>query len=239
MARMTDKEQNMWQRAFTGMGTAAMKYIDKDEDGVITPYLSQIRAEVEILGVGRCGTVKKIRWNGGFSAMKEYLPFQNDELFYLEEEDERSPSDVYEHELKVFYRLEALWGRYVPRLLFRNPWNCRPSIGMEVGQPMDNDIDKWADEDKEKMRKTIAEIRNKGFKQNDLRGDNFVRLNSGYIAMIDFEDVVEISSSAWEGKKVVHVSTKTYRVAVVGRIGFFITNTKYIMMSASNCVNIS
>ena len=62
---------------------------------------------------------------------------------------------------------------------------------------MDNDIDKWADKDKEKMRKTIAEIRNKGFKQNDLRGDNFVRLsNSGYIAMIDFEDVVEISSSA-------------------------------------------
>ena len=60
---------------------------------------------------------------------------------------------------------------------------------------MDNDIDKWADEDKEKMRKTIAEIRKEGFKQNDLRGANFVRLDSGYIAMIDFEDVVEISSS--------------------------------------------
>ena len=61
---------------------------------------------------------------------------------------------------------------------------------------MDNDIDKWADKDKEKMRETIAEIRKEGFKQKDLKGDNFVRLNSGYIAMIDFEDVVEISSSA-------------------------------------------
>ena len=194
MARMTDKEQNMWQRAFTGMGTADMKYLDKNEDGVITPYLSQIRAEVEILGVGRCGTVKKIRWNGGFSAMKEYLPFQNDELFYLEEEDERSPSDVYEHELKVFYRLKKLWGQYVPRLLFHSPWTYRPSIGMEVGQPMDDDIDNWAEADRQKRRETIAKIKEEGFRQNDLRGANFVRLDNGSIAMIDFEDVVEISS---------------------------------------------
>ena len=61
---------------------------------------------------------------------------------------------------------------------------------------MASDIDKWADEDKVKMKETIAEIENKGFRQNDLRGSNFVRLDSGYIAMIDFEDVVEISSSA-------------------------------------------
>jgi len=187
--RMTDEEQMMWQRAFTGLGNADMKYLDQDQYGVIVPYLCQLEgAESESLGEGRCGTVKKIRWNGDFAAMKEYV--------FQDEDDKRVPSDVYEHELKVFYRLEALWGRCVPRLLFRNPWSCRPSIGMEVGQPMDNDIDSWVDEDKEKMRETIAEIKNEGFKQNDLKGANFVRLNSGYIAMIDFEDVVQISSFA-------------------------------------------
>jgi len=187
--RMTDEEQMMWQRAFTGLGNANMKYLDQDQYGVIVPYLCQLEgAELESLGDGRCGTVKKIRWNGSVAAMKEYV-FQH-------EDDERVPSDVYEHEIKVFYRLEALWGRYVPRLLFRNPWSCRPSIGMEVGQPMDSDIDKWEEEDKVKMKETIAEIKNKGFRQNDLRGSNFVRLDSGHIAMIDFEDVVEISSSA-------------------------------------------
>eukprot|EP00554_Chaetoceros_debilis_P014918 CAMPEP_0194127412 /NCGR_PEP_ID=MMETSP0150-20130528/60505_1 /TAXON_ID=122233 /ORGANISM="Chaetoceros debilis, Strain MM31A-1" /LENGTH=584 /DNA_ID=CAMNT_0038821333 /DNA_START=111 /DNA_END=1866 /DNA_ORIENTATION=+ len=187
--RMTDEEQMMWQRAFTGLGNANMKYLDQDQYGVIVPYLCQLEgAELESLGDGRCGTVKKIRWNGSVAAMKEYV-FQH-------EDDERVPSDVYEHEIKVFYRLEALWGRYVPPLLFRNPWSCRPSIGMEVGQPMASDIDKWADEDKVKMNETIAAIENKGFRQNDLRGSNFVRLDSGHIAMIDFEDVVEISSSA-------------------------------------------
>ena len=185
--RMIDEEQMIWQRAFTGLGNADMKkYLDQDQDGVIIPYLCQLEgAEVESLGYGRCGTVKKIRWNDGFAAMKEYV--------LQHEDDPRIPSDVYEHELKVFYRLESLWGRFVPRLLFRNSWSCRPSIGMEVGQPMDNDIDNWADEDKEKMRKTIAEIKNKGFKQDDLRGANFVHPNSWCIAMIDFEDVVEIS----------------------------------------------
>ena len=183
---MTDKEQMMWQRAFTTFGTADMKNLDQDRYGVIIPYLCQLDGvEVECLGDGRCGNVEKIRWNGGFAAMKEYV---------IQDEDEKLvPSHVYEHELKVFYRLEALWDRYVPRLLFYNPWSCRPSIGMEVGQPMDDDIEKWADKDKEKMRKTIAEIRKEGFKQNDLRGANFVRLDNEYIDMIDFEDVVEIS----------------------------------------------
>ena len=187
--RMTDEEQMMWQRAFTGLGNADMKYLDRDQYGVIVPYLCQLEgAKVDSLGYGRCGTVKKIMWNGGFAAMKEYV--------FQDEDDKRVPSDVYEHELKVFYRLESLWGRFVPQLLFRNSWSCRPSIGMEVGQPMDNDIDNWADEDKKKMRETIAEIKNKGFKQDDLRGANFIRLNNGCIAMIDFEDVVEISSFA-------------------------------------------
>ena len=130
--------------------------------------------------------MKKIRWKNGFAAMKEYV-LQHDD-------DDRIPSDVYEHKLKVFYRLKSLWGQYVPRLLFHNAWSYRPSIGMEVGQPMDNDIEKWAEADKEKMRKTIAKIEEKGFEQTDCRGANFVRLDNGSIAMIDFEEVVEISS---------------------------------------------
>ena len=69
---MTDEEQMIWQRAFTGLGNADMKYFDQDQYGVIIPYLCQLEgAEVESLGVGRCGTVKKIRWNDGFAAMKE------------------------------------------------------------------------------------------------------------------------------------------------------------------------
>ena len=186
--RMIDEEQMMWQRAFTGLGNADMKkYLDQDQDGVIIPYLCQLEgAEVESLGVGRCGTVKKIRWNDGFAAMKEYV--------LQHEDDPRIPSDVYEHELKVFYRLKSLWGQYVPRLLFHNPWSCRPSIGLEVGQPMDYDFEKWVEADKENMRETIAKIEEKGFKQDDCRAANFVRLDNGSIAMIDFEAVVEISS---------------------------------------------
>lgn len=184
--RMTNEEQMMWQRAFTGLGNADQKYLDQDQNKVIIPYLCQLEgAEVGPLGDGRCGTVKKIRWNGGFAAMKEYV-FQH-------EDDERIPSDVYEHELKVFYRLKALWGTYVPRLLFHNPWSSCPSIGMEVGQPMAYDIEKWTEEDRQQLNNTIDKIKKEGFKQNDLRGANFVRLDSGYIAMIDFEDVVEIS----------------------------------------------
>ena len=185
---MTDEEQMIWQRAFTGLGNADMKYFDQDQYGVIIPYLCQLEgAEVESLGVGRCGTVKKIRWNDGFAAMKEYVLLQH-------EDDKRIPYDVYEHELKVLYRLKSLWGQYLPHLLFHNPWSCRPSIGMEVGQRMDYDIEKWAEADKEEMRKTIAKIEEKGFKQTDCRGANFVRLDNGSIAMIDFEEVVEISS---------------------------------------------
>jgi hypothetical protein len=185
--RMTNEEQMMWQRAFTGLGNADKKYLDEDQNGVIIPYLCQLEGvEVECLGTGRCGTVKKIRWNGGFAAMKEYV---------LKHEDERTPCDVYEHELKVFYRLQALWGKYVPRLMFHSPWSSCPSIGMEVGQPMDYDIEKWTEEDRQQMNHTIAKLKGEGFEQNDMRGTNFVRLDNGHIAMIDFEDVVENSSS--------------------------------------------
>ena len=123
---------------------------------------------MESLGHGRCGTVKKIRWNDGFAAMKEYM--------LQHEDDPRIPSDVYEHELKVFYCLKSLWGQYEPRLLFHNPWSCCPSIGMEVGVPMDYDFEKWAEADKHKLKDTIAKIKEEGFEFND-------------------EDVVEISSS--------------------------------------------
>ena len=59
---------------------------------------------------------------------------------------------------------------------------------------MDDDIENWAEADRQKRRETIAKIKEEGFRQNDLRGANFVRLDNGSIAMIDFEDVVEISS---------------------------------------------
>ena len=163
----------MWQRAFTGLGNADKKYLDEDQNGVIIPYLCQLEGvEVECLGTGRCGTVKKIRWNGGFAAMKEYV---------LKHEDERTPYDVYEHELKVFYRLQALWGKYVPRLLFHSPWSSCPSIGMEVGQPMDYDIEKWTEEDRQQMNHTIAKLKGEGFEQNDMRGTNFVVWTMGIL----------------------------------------------------------
>ena len=60
---------------------------------------------------------------------------------------------------------------------------------------MDDDIEKWTQVDRQKLKETVAKIKEEGFKQNDLRGANFVRLDNGDIAMIDFEDVVEISSS--------------------------------------------
>ena len=187
--RMTNEEQMMWQRAFTGLGNAAdRKYLDEDQNGVIIPYLCQLEGvEAECLGEGRCGTVKKIKWNGGFAAMKEY------DLQH--EEDERIPFDVYEHELEVFYSLKELWGEYVPRLLFHSPWSSCPSIGMEVGQPMAYDIDEWTEKDRQHMNETIAKLDGEGFKQNDMRGSNFVRLDNGHIAMIDFEEVVKISTS--------------------------------------------
>ena len=74
-----------------------MKCLDQDQFGVFIPYLCQLdRAEVKFLGEGRCGTAKKIRWNGGFAAMK---------LYVLQDEDDRGIlSDVYEHRLKVLYR---------------------------------------------------------------------------------------------------------------------------------------
>ncbi len=185
---MTNEEQMMWQRAFTGLGNAHQKYLDQDQDEVIIPYLCQLEGvEVGSRGKGSRGTVKKIRWNGGFDAMKEYV--------LQHQGDERIPSDVDEHEVKVFYRLKALWGTFVPRLLFHNPWNSCPLIGMEVVEPMDYDIENWAEEDRERLKDTIAKIKEEGFEQNDMKGTNFVRLDSGYIAMIDFEDVVEISSS--------------------------------------------
>ena len=95
---------------------------------------------------------------------------------FQHEDDERIASDVHEHHLKVFYGLKSLWGRYIRRLLFHSPWSSCPSIGIEVGQPMDLDDEKWAEADKHKLKDTIAKIKEEGFEFND-------------------EDVVEISSS--------------------------------------------
>ena len=49
------------------------------------PFFHQIKHVVEDLGVGRCGTVKKIQWANGFAALKEYVldPEEDDRYFFL------------------------------------------------------------------------------------------------------------------------------------------------------------
>jgi len=89
---MTNEEHmRMWQQAITGLGNVDMKYLDQDQDGVIISYLCQFEgAKVERLGVGRCGTMKKINWNSGFAAMKdEYVVHQQ------HDDDERIPSALW------------------------------------------------------------------------------------------------------------------------------------------------
>ena len=60
---------------------------------------------------------------------------------------------------------------------------------------MPDDFIEWDPHDIEKRNKTIKAFEEKGFKQTDMRGANFVRLDGGHIAMIDFEDVVKMKVS--------------------------------------------
>ena len=119
--RMTNEEQIAWQKALSEYNGASsighdgkrVEYLGIDNDGIIIPYLYQLENIIKDLGYGRCGYVKKISWNGGTAAMKEY------QLQHYE--DDREPMDVYKHELEVLRSLKAVWGTYVPRLLFHNP----------------------------------------------------------------------------------------------------------------------
>ena len=186
---MTDEEQMAWQRAFVGGNTAhydkahRMLCLDIDMSGVITPYICYLEDVVETLGNGRCGEVKKIKWRGGYAALKRF------EL--IDPDDDRCPLDVCEREVKIYYALESLWGKHVPRLLFKCPWSWYPAIGVEVGEPMPDDYDEWSAADLEKKRKTDEAIKGFGYVQMDDRGSNYVRLAGEKIAMIDFEVLEE------------------------------------------------
>ena len=143
------------------------------------------------LGHGRCGTVKKIKWGNGFAAVKGYLN--------IDGEDGRYFYDVYEKELKIICDLQDLWGVYVPELVFIKPWPTNPCIGLQLGQPIQEDsIHKWSYEDQKLLQETINAIEKKGYRQTDMRGSNFVRLEQKgkyTIAMIDFESVEPVVES--------------------------------------------
>ena len=104
------------------------------------------------------------------------------------------PDGIYEHEMLVLHSLEPLWGVYVPRLLSHKPWPSNAAIGLQVGEPMPEDIDSWTEEERNRAALSLEEIRKFGWVQNDCRGSNFVRLTredgSWSIAAIDLESMV-------------------------------------------------
>jgi hypothetical protein len=183
------KQGSIARAISTDEADLAVTFQGKDKYGVI-PYFDQIEEVLGVLGHGRCGTVSKIKWGKGYAALKEFV-------MQPESEDDRYFYDVYEHELKVLDNLRPLWGKYVPALLFHKPWPTSPVIGLQLGEPIDEDeIEDWPKEDQIKMEETIAKVRALGWEQEDHRGTNFVRLvdqdGEKRIAMIDFESLVPV-----------------------------------------------
>ena len=171
---MTDEEQDVFQEMIMG----------KSDD---IPLLSQIKPQ-EVLGHGRCGNVTKVKYQGQLCAMKEFV---------LDDDDERDPFEVYEKELKIMQELQG----YVPKLHFRCPWPLRPTIGMELGEPMPDDFDKWSDEQLEELDLLKEDVRKRGYVQGDDKGRNYIRLTGRkdtkpQIVMIDFEmfEKVEVTN---------------------------------------------
>ena len=157
-----------------------------DKYGVAVPWLYQIGKRLDLLGTGRSGSVTRNMWGGKPVAVK---------TFVLQEDDDRSFYDVYRHECKVLVSLKPLWGTHVPRLLFRHPWKTSPMIGLQLGEPLGDDMSTWDADDRKKAEETIEKVAALGWIQHDMRGSNFVRLNEGrndYVAMIDFESVEKI-----------------------------------------------
>jgi hypothetical protein len=183
-----DVKQGSIARAIsTDEADLAVSFQGKDKYGVI-PYFDQIGEPLEVLGYGRCGTVSKIKWGKEYAALKEFV-------IQPESEDDRYFYDVYEYELEVLHNLRPLWGKYVPALLFHKPWATSPVIGLQLGEPIEEDyIGNWPKEDQVKVEETIAEVKALGWEQADYRGTNFVRLvgqdGTKRIAMIDFESLV-------------------------------------------------
>jgi hypothetical protein len=66
-------------------------------------------------------------------------------------------------------------------------------IGLELGEPIPDDMSKWSDTDLQKANESVQKIRELvGWHQNDVRGANFVRLKGIRIAMIDFESMEKV-----------------------------------------------
>jgi hypothetical protein len=154
-----------------------------DAFGMAIPWFDQIGDTLEVLGRGRSGEVTKVVWDAQPVALKTFI---------LQFDDDRSLESVYEHELDVLWELQELWGKHVPELLFHKPWPTSPMIGLELGEPLPDDMSKWSDTDLQKANESVAKIRELGWHQNDVRGANFVRLEGNKIAMIDFESMEKV-----------------------------------------------
>ena len=68
------------------------------------------------------------------------------------------------------------------------------SYGLQVGEPMENDMKSWSEEERNSAAVSLEKIRELGWIQNDCRGSNFVRLwmedGSWSIAVIDLEEMI-------------------------------------------------
>lgn len=154
-----------------------------DEFGMTIPWFDQIGETIEVLGQGRSGNVTKVVWRAEPVALK---------TFTLQFDDDRSLESVYEHELEVLRTLRELWGEQVPELKFHKPWPTSPMIGLELGEPLPDDMSTWSDGDLQKANETVERIRERGWHQTDIKGANFVRLKGNKIAMIDFESMEKV-----------------------------------------------
>ena len=79
-------------------------------------------------------------------------------------------------------------------LLFNKPWATSPLIGMELGEPLPDDMTEWAGADRKKADETVYQMKEHGWHQKDVRGANFVRLKGDRIAMVDFESMERVVS---------------------------------------------
>lgn len=168
---------------------ASEECLSQDEHGVVVPYFHQIDGVVGVLGTGRCGEVKKIKWRNDFAAKKEYMLDPS--------EDGRYNVDVFEQERDILFELRDLWGKYVPRLLFHKNWPKQPVLGLQVGDPMPHEWSEWSKEEVRQADEAIAAVKRAGWIHHDLEARNFVRLTNEdngttSIAVIDFEDAHKV-----------------------------------------------
>ena len=203
---MTVEDQMEWERALTPKHLQMLstgEHLAEDQHGVI-PYLHQIETDskTKVLGNGRNGVVHEI----GFKTKNKTMKVAKKVYRVVDDDNYEIPSshERYEHELKVLYECKELQGKYIPKLIFHNPWPSCPSVGLQLGEPVMEDVyewdhfDEWKSEDIQKKDETINELKKLGWEQKDMRGWNFVRLKGDdekeYIAMIDFESMSRIEN---------------------------------------------